>query len=85
MFWYSFNMEFDSVTPRPGKRENGKTEMQTQEERERHKEGWGSSMGGVMRWRRAGWPGKERSPANTPGLAAVFKEDNPSIQWPRRK
>ena len=58
--------------------------MQTQEERERHKEGWGvvhERSHEVEESRLA----RKVMITLKPGLGTVFKEDNPSIKWPRRK
>ena len=58
--------------------------MQIQEEREWHKEGCGVVHGRGHEVEESRLARKVMITLK-PGLGTVFKEDNPSIQWPRRK
>ena len=58
--------------------------MQIQEEREWHKEGCGVDHGRGHEVEESRLARKVMITLK-PGLGTVFKEDNPSIQWPRRK
>lgn len=83
MFWNSFKMEFDSVKQAWGKR--------GWKERDADSRGKRKAQGGMGIVHGRGHEVEESRLARKvmitlkPGLGTVFKEDNPSIQLPRRK